>query len=142
MKAIRGCLLALLMAGVGFAVGRIALRPERPVSQPIAFSHFAHVNEAEIECDTCHQFFSSGEHAGLPSVETCMECHEDGDRAGPSDPTRPQVHNPEGGFFVEDHEGFVCIDCHTYIEDLEHDMLEGDPQVDCLECHDEVPTKE
>ena len=78
----------------------------------------------------------------LTDPAVCMDCHEDGDRAGPSDPAVPQVHNPEGGFFVEDHDGFACIDCHTYIVDLEHDMLEGDPQVDCLECHDEVPAKE
>jgi len=78
----------------------------------------------------------------LSDPAICMDCHDDADRAPPSDPTRPQVHNPEGGFFVEFHGDFACTDCHTYITNLEHDMLEGDPQVDCLECHDEVPTKE
>ena len=93
--------------------------------------------EVEAECSSCHEAFKRSKQRAL-----CMDCHEDGDRSPPSDPTRPQVHNPEGGFFVVDHEDFLCIDCHTYIEDLEHDMLEGDPQVDCLECHDEVPEKE
>ena len=79
----------------------------------------------------------------LSDSTICLDCHEGMERPAPSDPTRPQVHNPEGGFFVESHADFACIDCHTYIKDLEHDMgLEGDPQVDCLECHDEVPTKE
>ena len=77
----------------------------------------------------------------LSDNSVCMDCHEDADRSPPSDPNMPQVHNPEGGFFVEAKADFSCIDCHTYIENLEHDMLEGDPQVDCLECHDEVPTK-
>ena len=78
----------------------------------------------------------------LSDNATCMDCHEDADRAPPSNPDRPQVHNPAGGFFVEDHDGFSCTDCHTYIVDLEHEEYAPDKEVDCLECHDEVPTKE
>jgi len=78
----------------------------------------------------------------LSNNETCIECHADSDRPEPCNSDRPQVHNPAGGFFVEDHAGFSCTDCHTYIVDLEHDELEGDHQVDCTECHDEVPTKQ
>jgi len=78
----------------------------------------------------------------LTDPATCFDCHDDTDRAPPSDPNLPQVHKPTGGVFVEDHEGFDCIDCHTYIEDLEHEETAPDMEVDCLECHDEVPTKE
>ena len=78
----------------------------------------------------------------LSDNATCMDCHEDADRAPPSNPDRPQVHNPAGGFFVESHADFSCIDCHTYIENLEHEETAPDNEVDCLECHDEVPTKE
>jgi hypothetical protein len=78
----------------------------------------------------------------LSDNATCMDCHEDADRAPPSNPDRPQVHNPAGGFFVEDHAGFSCIDCHTYIENLEHEDTAPGNEVDCLECHDEVPVKE
>jgi hypothetical protein len=72
----------------------------------------------------------------------CMDCHEDADRDPPSDPNRPQVHNPDGGFFVESHADFSCIDCHTYITNDEHEDTAPGQEVDCLECHDEVPTKE
>jgi hypothetical protein len=78
----------------------------------------------------------------LSDNETCLDCHDDADRAPPSNPDRPQVHNPAGGFFVEDHDGFSCIDCHTFIEDLEHEETAPGNEVDCLECHDEVPAKE
>jgi hypothetical protein len=78
----------------------------------------------------------------LTDAETCFDCHDDTDRAPPSDPTRPQVHNPAGGFFGEDHAEFDCIDCHTYIENLEHEETAPGQEVDCLECHDEVPAKE
>jgi hypothetical protein len=78
----------------------------------------------------------------LSDPATCMDCHEDADRAPPSDPNRPQVHNPAGGFFQESHQDFVCVDCHTYIVDLEHEEYAPDKEVDCLECHDDVPIKE
>lgn len=77
----------------------------------------------------------------LSDNSICMDCHEDADRSPPSDPTRPQVHNPAGGFFQEFHADFSCIDCHTYIENLEHDETAPGQQVDCLNCHDEVPKK-
>ena len=78
----------------------------------------------------------------LSDNATCLDCHEDADRAPPSDSTRPQVHNPAGGFFVEDHDGFSCIECHTYIVDLEHEDTAGDNKVNCTKCHDETQTKE
>lgn len=77
----------------------------------------------------------------LSDPETCAECHEDADRAPPSNPDMPQVHNPEGGFFQEAHEMWSCTDCHTYITEIPHAEGVGEMEVDCLECHDEVPSK-
>jgi hypothetical protein len=77
----------------------------------------------------------------LSDNETCMECHADADRAAPSDPNMPQVHNPEGGFFQEAHEMWSCVDCHTYIEEIPHADGVADMSVDCLNCHEEVPQK-
>ena len=77
----------------------------------------------------------------LSDPETCLECHADAERAPPSDPNVPQVHNPEGGFFVEAHEMWSCTDCHTYIVEIPHAEDVGDMEVDCTECHEEVPTK-
>jgi hypothetical protein len=51
----------------------------------------------------------------LSDNETCLECHADTERAPPSNPDMPQVHNPDGGFFVEDHDMWSCTDCHDYI---------------------------
>lgn len=77
----------------------------------------------------------------LSDPAVCMDCHDDADRTLLTDNEVPQVHNPAGGFFVEDHSGFACVDCHTYITDLEHDESAPGQKVDCLECHDEVPSK-
>ena len=77
----------------------------------------------------------------LSDNETCLECHEDTERAPPSNPDRPQVHNPAGGFFVEDHDMWSCNDCHDYITEIPHPDEVVDMEVDCTNCHDEAPTK-
>lgn len=48
-------------------------RPE--ATQPIEFPHNTHIAR-NITCETCHEGVMTGPVAGLPSVKTCMICHE------------------------------------------------------------------
>jgi hypothetical protein len=48
-------------------------RPE--AVQPIEFPHNIHVGK-QIMCEFCHEGVTKGPVAGLPSVKTCMICHE------------------------------------------------------------------
>ena len=66
----------LLMAGAGFAGGRTAFRPAEAVAQPIQFNHQKHVADLGVECATCHQYYATGAHSGLPSLTTCLTCHD------------------------------------------------------------------
>ena len=77
----------------------------------------------------------------LGNNETCLECHADGEWAPPGNTNSLQVHNPAGGFLVEEHGEWTCIECHSYIVDLEHEELADGNEVNCTECHDEIPTK-
>ena len=77
----------------------------------------------------------------LSDNETCLECHADTERGPPKNLNRPQVHRPEGGFFVEDHEMWSCNDCHDYITEIPHPEEVLGSEVDCMNCHDEEPTK-
>jgi len=43
--------------------------------QPIAYSHRLHAGELGIDCRYCHTGAEQGRHAGIPSAETCMNCH-------------------------------------------------------------------
>ena len=70
---IGACTVAL--AAAGFAAGRVALRPTEAVTQPIQFNHQKHVETVGLECSTCHEYFSTGQHSGLPSLSTCQGCH-------------------------------------------------------------------
>ncbi len=44
-------------------------------SQPIAYSHKLHAGNMGIECKYCHHSAEKSKHAGIPSVNVCMNCH-------------------------------------------------------------------
>jgi hypothetical protein len=45
--------------------------------QAIPFPHRTHVEKAMLKCtDYCHETVAKGPRAGLPSVKTCMICHD------------------------------------------------------------------
>lgn len=46
-------------------------RPE----QPIKFSHVVHVQKLKMDCSYCHWSVDKSPYAALPSVESCMNCH-------------------------------------------------------------------
>ena len=50
----------------------------RPAAtQPIPFPHKTHVEKAMLKCtETCHESVTKGPIAGIPSVKTCMICHD------------------------------------------------------------------
>lgn len=43
--------------------------------QPLRFSHKTHVEDAGMECQQCHSLREDGTFAGLPTTESCAECH-------------------------------------------------------------------
>ncbi len=51
-------------------------RPETGPRQPIAFSHAKHAGEYQIACQYCHSGVRRGPAAYIPSVQTCMGCHQ------------------------------------------------------------------
>ena len=44
-------------------------------SQPLAYSHKLHAGNMGIECKYCHHSAEKSKHAGIPSVNVCMNCH-------------------------------------------------------------------
>ena len=44
--------------------------------QPIPFSHKLHASDLGIDCLYCHNQAEKTPFAGVPSTETCMNCHE------------------------------------------------------------------
>ncbi len=50
--------------------------------QPIKFSHKLHAGDNEIACQYCHSTVEKSRHAGIPTVNICMNCHK-GIQSGP-----------------------------------------------------------
>ncbi|MGE0568487.1 MAG: c-type cytochrome [Bacteroidia bacterium] len=44
--------------------------------QPIKFSHKLHAGDNEIACQYCHSTVEKSRHAGIPTVNICMNCHK------------------------------------------------------------------
>lgn len=62
---------------VGWFVFPLALYSSR--TQPVQFSHATHGLDgaAGLECSECHRFREDGSYLGIPSLESCFECHSE-----------------------------------------------------------------
>jgi mono/diheme cytochrome c family protein len=74
-------LLALLLFVVGgyfVAKGAIGLGRQQGYqpTQPIYYSHKVHAGVNQINCLYCHGSAQESKHAGIPSLNICMNCHK------------------------------------------------------------------
>ena len=69
----RGCWNSLWQVGVYYdeATDK-GYKPE----QPIKFSHKLHAGDNAIACQYCHNSVEKSRHAGIPTVNVCMNCHK------------------------------------------------------------------
>ena len=71
----------VLLAGVGFYAWTQLARSSYltgqylEIQQPVQFSHKHHVGDDGIDCRYCHQTVETTASAGMPSTQTCMNCH-------------------------------------------------------------------
>jgi mono/diheme cytochrome c family protein len=69
-----------LIAALGFKAvinGLFSIGVQQGYSpkQPIAFSHKVHAGQYEIDCKYCHTGVMKGKSATIPSINICMNCH-------------------------------------------------------------------
>jgi cytochrome c553 len=120
-------------------------------SQPIAFSHKIHAGQLEIDCQYCHNSASKSKHAGIPSVNVCMNCHtsvQEGKRPGSKDEIA-KIHAAAG--FDADAMKYIKtpnpivwnkahnLPDHVYFNHSQHVVV---GQIDCIQCHGDVKTYE
>jgi len=124
--------IVLLSAATGYALGRAMFRPAGRVVQPILFNHEAHTVSAEIGCDTCHEYYSSSAHSGLPSLEVCLGCHEESMTESAEELKIGEL--AEEGIRDPFKKLFRLAD-HTYYSHRVHVQVAGIP---CETCHGEI----
>ena len=136
--------------------------------QPVNFSHKIMAGDVKIPCQYCHQSAETGAHAGIPTVQTCMNCH---DMVRPKDrngnlnaniaalleyvdpatnlPLRPiawqKVHDVSD-FAYFDHSRhtvgarLACVECHGPVETMTRVRLVNSLKMEwCLACHRKPP---
>ncbi|HEY5915841.1 MAG TPA: c-type cytochrome [Chryseolinea sp.] len=125
--------------------------------QPIAFSHKIHAGQYEIDCKYCHIGVTKGKNATIPSVNICMNCHnqiktgtltgegEIGKIVAAYENNKPiewvRIHNlPDLAYFNHAQHvnvgGVECQTCHGPIETMDvvrqHSLL---TMGWCIDCH-------
>lgn len=122
--------------------------------QPVQFSHKHHVGDDGIDCRYCHTTVETTASAGMPSTQTCMNCHSqiwaDSDYLEPVRASfrdnKPieweRVHDlPEYTYFnhsIHIAKGVGCSTCHGEIDNMPSVYQENTLQMEwCLACHRE-----
>jgi hypothetical protein len=149
---------AVVLAGVaGFAytiIARSSYLTGRYVEkqQPIQFSHKHHAGDDGIDCRYCHQTVETTASAGMPSTQTCMNCHSQLFADQPYlEPVRAsfrdnkpmeweRVHDlPEFTYFnhsIHIAKGVGCSTCHGQIDNMPAVFQENTLQMEwCIACH-------
>lgn len=79
MSKWKSILAALIVATLGFAafntLYNLGNSQGYAPEQPIPFSHQRHVAQNKIPCQYCHSQVDRSRHAGIPSMNVCMNCH-------------------------------------------------------------------
>src|SRR5882757_4884267 len=148
----------LFLVGVALvavlAVARSPYMTRQNISrgQPVQFSHKHHVGDDGIDCRYCHQTVETTASAGMPSTQTCMNCHSQLWADSPYlEPVRAsfrdnkpieweRVHDlPEYAYFnhsIHIAKGVGCSTCHGQIDNMPAVFQENTLQMEwCIACH-------
>lgn len=155
-------LVVFLVAALGFkavinSLFSIGVQQGYAPKQPIAFSHKIHAGQYEIDCNYCHVGAAKGKNATIPSVNVCMNCHNQirtGTLTGEGEISKivsayennkpiewVRIHNlPDLAYFNHSQHvtvgGVECQTCHGPIETMDvvkqHSLL---TMGWCIDCH-------
>ncbi|MEO6875244.1 MAG: cytochrome c3 family protein [Opitutaceae bacterium] len=148
---------AFLVGGAGYLAwayhhsdywNQIGFAPD----QPVQFSHRHHAGELRIDCRYCHATVETSAFAGMPSTQTCLNCHsqiftntpmlqpviQSAARNVPLQWSRV-THLPDHVFFdhsIHVNKGVGCTTCHGEVGHMTL-MAKAEPMTMrwCLDCH-------
>ncbi|MBA2613740.1 MAG: c-type cytochrome [Bacteroidetes bacterium] len=115
--------------------------------QPIKFSHKLHAGDNEIACQYCHSTVEKSRHAGIPTVNICMNCHK-GIQSGPvyKDKEIAKIYaaagfDPKAGTYDNSKQNPLKwikvhnLPDHVYFNHSQHVVV---GKVECATCHGDV----
>lgn len=115
-------------------------------SQPIPFPHDIHAGINGIDCMYCHSSANKGQTAGIPTTNTCMNCHKQIQGEGAQVEKIAKIYQSAGfttdggGTFSGETENIVWNKVHTlpdyaYFNHAQHVEVGG---IDCMQCHGDM----
>jgi cytochrome c2 len=166
----RGFLFAVtfIVAALGFkaiisGLYSVGVQQGYAPKQPIAFSHKVHAGQYEIDCKYCHTGAMKGKSATIPTVNICMNCHnqiKSGTNTGEGEIAKivrafnekkpiewVRIHNlPDLAYFNHSQHvnvgGIECQTCHGPIQEMDvvrqHSLL---TMGWCIDCHRKTDIK-
>lgn len=155
-------IVAFLIAAFGFktvidGLYSIGVQRDYKPKQPIAFSHRIHAGQLEIDCKYCHTGVMKGKSATIPTVNICMNCHnqiKEGTLTGSGEIAKIvrayetnepiqwiRIHNlPDLAYFNHSQHvnvgGIECQTCHGQIQEM--DVVQQHALLTmgwCIDCH-------
>jgi cytochrome c2 len=166
----RGFLFAVtfIVAALGFkaiisGLYSVGVQQGYAPKQPIAFSHKVHAGQYEIDCKYCHTGAMKGKSATIPTVNICMNCHnqiKSGTNTGEGEIAKivrafnekkpiewVRIHNlPDLAYFNHSQHvnvgGIECQTCHGPVQEMDvvrqHSLL---TMGWCIDCHRKTDIK-
>jgi len=109
----------------------IVIGASRTVHQPIAFNHSKHV-ESGAACTDCHTGAQTQANATLPTLATCLGCHETQLSQNPEEAkVRAIAASGQELRWTQ----LTRVPAHVYFSHRRHVQI---AQLDCAECHGPV----
>jgi len=147
--AVIGLFLFCYVGVVGYsALMNIGVYEGYTPTQDVWFSHSIHVCQNEIDCQYCHSSAANSKHAGIPSVNVCMNCHKgikEGKITGTSQINKIYAaigFDPAKGTYIEGAEQKPLVwnkvhnlPDHVYFNHSQHVTV---GKIDCKQCHGPV----
>ena len=139
-----------------FGMNKIGVQQGYAPTQPIAYSHALHAGELKIDCKYCHHSAVKSKHAGIPSLNVCMNCHKvvhEGKESGTEEIAKIHEHvgyNKDKQVYNKDENGNRIekpmvwnkahnLPDHVFFSHQQH-VHENTANIDCRQCHGPVET--
>ena len=99
------------------------------IQQPIQFNHKKHIETVGLDCSDCHNYYKTQNNSGRPTIDMCMQCHEE-----------PQTKSPEEEkirTYAKSKEEIPWKRVY-YLADhvrYSHQLHTQKAEIECVECH-------
>lgn len=151
LVSVLGFILVIVLSGWLFsALYKVGVFENYVPDQPIAFTHKVHAGDNNIDCQYCHNSASKSKHAGIPTVNVCMNCHKAITKATSGERGTAEIakihaaagYDPEARKYTGETEPIKWVKAHNlpdhvYFSHAQHVSV---GKIECENCHGPVKT--